>query len=402
MSFRFSRRLDWAAEPNAVSLAEQRLRGSIRFDLTESNPNRVNLPGAEEHRASLARALARGEVADFVPTPGGSLESRQAIANVYGERGVTVGAEQIVLTTSTSESYSYLFKLLCNPGDVVLVPQPSYPLFDYLARLEGLDTAVYDLEFVGSGGWRIDLESLARVLTKEGARVGAVVLVTPNNPTGSVLRREEFKVIDRLCADRGVAIIADEVFADYVFEPRADHVASVAGTDPGTLTFSLGGLSKSCGLPQLKLGWIAIAGPAEPVAQARTRLDLIVDTYLPLAAPVEVALGDLLEIGRRRRLEITRRIAENQDFLRACLGIDSAITSLANEGGWQAIVRLPSVQDDEAWTLELLERDHVMVHPGYFFDLRQGTFLVVSLLPAHNTFRGGVERLVERVRQKLA
>jgi alanine-synthesizing transaminase len=305
------------------------------------------------------------------------------------------------VTTSSSESYSYLFKLLADPGDVVLVPEPSYPLFDSLARLEALETVPYRLEQVGHGRWRIDLDSVDDALARVGDRIRALIVVTPNHPTGSVLVSDQLDALDARCAQAGIALIADEVFADFISQPRAEHVRCVASTTTRSLTFSLGGLSKSCGLPQLKLGWIALGGPQELWTEARRRLEWIADTFLPVGAPIEVALAAVLTIGTRRRAAIIARLDRNRQALATglttCFGTASPITVLPSEGGWVAILRLPALFDDESWALDLLEHAGVLVQPGYFYDL-QGTHIVVSLLPEPESFAAGIELLAARVR----
>lgn len=399
----FSRRLDWSRAENALAAAERRARdrGPLH-DLTESNPTRV---GLEASPGALGRALADARSEIYQPTARGARPARQAIAEAYAAAGTPLDPERLLLTASSSESYALLFKLLGDPGDVVLIPEPSYPLFDYLARLEGLTTLSYRLTY--EGAWHLDLASVDEAFAaaaRSGRRVSALIVVSPNNPTGSVLRAEEAAALERRSAAHGVAVIADEVFADFVRRPAADHVRCLAAR-PGSdaLTFSLGGLSKSCGLPQLKLGWIAVGGPPEAAQAALDRLELIADTYLSVNTPVERALPDLLSLGATLRRAIAARIAENHRHLELALGPASPITLLKSDGGWSAIVRVPALHADdatpadEAGALRLLERDRVLVQPGYFFDLRDGSFLVLSLLPRPDTFTEGARRLIARI-----
>ena len=333
-----------------------------------------------------------------MPSPVGGADARRAIAASYGERGLAVAPERLVLTASSSESYGFLFKVLGDPGDAVLVPEPSYPLFDYLVRLEGLVPEPYRLAY--DGAWHLDVATVDRALdacARRGQRVAAVVVVSPNNPTGQVLRAGELAALDQRAAAQGAALIADEVFADFVTRPSPDQVPCVAARATESLSFSLGGLSKSAGLPQMKLGWIAAGGPDAVVRGALARLELVTDTYLSVGTPAELALPELLRIGRRVQGAIAARVAENGRRLAAAVGPRSAVSVLASDGGWCAILRVPAVRSDEAWALALLNDDGVLLQPGYFFDLRGGTFLVVSLLPAPGVFAEGIARLLKRV-----
>jgi len=407
MPTRFSGRLDWRhTTENALASLERkrRERGEQILDLTESNPTTVDLPDTGQAEA-ISSALARGALASYRPNPRGLPAARRAIADQYAAAGDAIDAEHLILTTSSSESYSWLWKLLCDPGDTVLVPEPSYPLFDYLARLEGVATVPYRLTHDGtrSGDWRLDLESLDQVLSSSTRRrIGALVLVSPNNPTGSVLGAEDLGSLDRRAADAGFALVADEVFSDYVVEGTPAQAHCIASREMAALTFSLGGLSKSCGLPHLKLGWIAVGGPDGPAQAALDRLELIADTYLSVSTPVQVALPDLLREGASRRRFIAARLAENRLILEQACSSRSPLSVLRSDGGWLAILRLPAVRTDESWALALLEEDGVLVHPGYFFDLRGATYLVVSLLPRPEVFREGIERLATRVNREIA
>ena len=409
----FSRRLDWERPQNALAVAESHRRrtGDGLLDLTSSNPTEVGLP---DSGLALGRALGRAKVGRYAPSPRGSETARRHVADTYARASTPIDPERLVLTASSSESYSFLFKLLCDPGDVVLVPEPSYPLFDYLARLEGVVTRPYRLSY--EGAWSIDLPSIdaalenaatatrAKVTRSEAAsatsppnRIAALIVVSPNNPTGSVLRAEDLAALDRRCADADIALIADEVFSDFVENPSPTHVRCVAARPTRALTFSLGGLSKSCGMPQLKLGWIAVGGPATAAEAALTRLDLVADTYLSVGTPVQEALPDLLLLGATIRASIIARVAENRRILDGAIGPNSPLTVLKSDGGWSAIIRVPAIRTDEEWAVLLLQEDGVLVQPGYFFDFRGATVLVVSLLPACEIFAEGVRRLVARV-----
>ena len=313
----------------------------------------------------------------------------------YARRGVDVDPGHIVLTASSSEAYALLFKLLADPGDHVLVPRPSYPLFEYLARLESVEPVPYPLSY--DGEWHLPADAVESALTP---RTRAVVVVSPNNPTGSFLKRDEADALAALCARHGLALIADEVFADYAFAHDARRAPSLAAGGEA-LAFALGGLSKSCGLPQLKLGWIAASGPAPLREQALSRLEVVADTYLSVGTPVQVAAPVLL--ARRAELQdpIAARARSNLDSLRAALAGSSA-TVLQAEGGWSAVLQVPATRSEEEWATALLEEDAVIVHPGFFFDFAREAYLVLSLLPPPHVFVEGVARLRERLRTPAA
>jgi alanine-synthesizing transaminase len=393
----FSTRLPWDRPENALAAAERARRDAGRplLDLTESNPTRVGLtyPGAE-----LQAALGPPGVESYAPAPRGLAGARAAVAASYAELGATVDPERVVLTASSSEAYALLLKLLCDPGDAVLVPEPSYPLFEYLAGLEGVTPVPYRLAF--DGVWHVDSASIDDALAGHGAgpRPRALIAVNPNNPTGSFLKRDEVTALARTCVRAGLALISDEVFNGYAHAPDPTRVA-VAAADPEltaeVLVFSLGGLSKGCGLPQVKLGWIAAGGPAPLVAAALARLELIADTYLSAGTPVQLAAPRLLALGAGIRRDIAARVAANRAHLAGAMSPASPCTLLPAEGGWSAVLRVPATDTDEAWAAALLD-DGVLVHPGYFFDMRGGEFLVLSLLPAPEVFAAGVARVLRR------
>jgi hypothetical protein len=380
-----SRRTRWDRTPNRLSrlLERKRREGARLIDLTETNPTRVGL----DPPADLLAPLAGAENLRYEPEPLGLPEARAAVSADFARRGATVPVDSIVLTASTSEAYAFVFKVLCDPGDVVAVPRPSYPLFDYLAALESVEVATYELAY--DGEWRLDAGSLAAAA---GERTRAIVVVNPNNPTGSFLKRDEADAVREAAARSGAAIISDEVFGDYAFGPDPRRVGSLAA-EADVLTFALGGLSKSCGLPQLKLAWIAIAGPTSAAAEALARLEVVADTYLSVATPVQRAAGGLL--GRRAELHapIAARVAQNLALLRGRVRGTPA-TLLPAEGGWSAVLQIPATVSEEERALELLERQDVIVHPGYFFDFEREAFLVVSLLPEPEVLDEGLMRIV--------
>ena len=385
---RFSHRLAWSVPENRLAAAERELRASGRpiFDLTVANPTAASLPYPAE---AIANAFAEPAKARYQPSPRGLPSARAAVAADYARRGATVDDESIFLTASSSESYALLLKLLGDPGQAVLVPEPSYPLFDYLARLEGLAPRPYRLAF--DGRWHIDFSSL------DFGNVAALVVVSPNNPTGSYLGADDWNRLANLAARYGVAIIADEVFADFPIAPATDAVTTVASRPGPALTFSLGGMSKASGLPQMKLGWIAAAGPNALVEPALANLELVADTYLSAGTPVQLALPRLLEIGAGIRTSIHERVLRNRRSLAERIDNTSPCTLLPTEAGWSAILRVPETISDEEWALRLLRESAVLVQPGYFFDLRLGATLVASLLAPPATFDHGVGRLLAAV-----
>jgi alanine-synthesizing transaminase len=383
----FSSRLPADLRPNALSRAVERARASEGplVDLTLSNPTRAGF----QYPADMFRTLSAPSVARYGPEPLGLRHAREAVAGEYARRGLDVPWQRVVLTASTSEAYSFLFKLLCAPaGDTVLVPSPSYPLFEHLTSLDGVEAVSYRLDY--GGRWRVEFGSV------DAQWVGstrAVLAVSPNNPTGSVLTLQELTELDGRCAARGAALIVDEVFADYVL--AAGSGTAAVGV-PQALTFRLGGLSKSAALPQLKLSWIVVEGPDDLVAQALERLELIGDTYLSVATPVQAAAADLIAHGRGIREQVLTRIQGNYRLLQEFARPHPAVDVLPVEGGWSAVLRIPSRISEEDFVLQLVEIDSVVVHPGFFFDFPHEAFLVVSLLPEPDVFGHGVRRVLER------
>lgn len=384
----FSSRLPPNLTPNRVTLALARLRAAAVpiVDLTESNPTRVGL----EYPADLLKTLGDARVLAYEPQALGLPAAREAVAGDYRRRGVEVGAGRIVLTASTSEAYALLFKLLCDPGDRVLVPRPSYPLFAHLTDLEAVTADAYELEY--HGRWSIDLDGLTRKITPE---TRAILVVSPNNPTGSVATRAEIETIADLCRSRSVALVGDEVFADYPMEWEGDGIPSVLQQN-AALAFSLGGLSKSAGLPQLKLGWIGVAGPDDVVSRALERLEIISDTYLSVSTPVQASAPQLIERGLEIRHQIQRRLDVNLEALRAVAGGHPSCRVLGVDAGWSAVVQVPATEPEESLVVELLERDHVLVHPGYFFDFPREAFMALSLLPHPDRFGPAARKMFRR------
>jgi len=391
---RFSRRTGWDRAPNrlAAAAAARRAAGREVLDLSGSNPTRAGLPAPRD----LLQGLADPAGLVYEPEPLGRRAAREAVAADYACRGIATDADRVVLTASTSEAYAWLLKLLCDPGDGILVPRPSYPLFDYLAGLEEVEVGSYPLLF--DGLWHVDAEAVRAALTP---RTRAVFVVSPNNPTGSWLSRSGAAALGTLCAERGLAIVSDEVFADFPLQPRPDRQPSLAEDGPA-LSFALGGLSKACGLPQLKLAWIAVAGPAPLRREALERLELIADTYLSVATPVQHALPALL--ARREDLAgpIRARLSESLSALDETLAAPGCpVGRLEVEGGWSAVLRVPATGGDEEQAAALLERRGVLLHPGSFYGFARPGHRVVSLLTPPELLRRGTLRLLEETASVL-
>lgn len=380
----FSSRLNWSipANPLARLLAEKRSAGAAILDLTESNPTNAGFAYPSER---ILAALADPRSLCYEPAPAGILAARAAVSDYYRGR---VDPGRVLLTASTSEAYALLFKLLANPGDEVLIPRPSYPLFDYLAALESVRVVEYPLVY--HGAWAIDFEALAGKITP---RTRAVVVVNPNNPTGSYLKESELAQLVELCRRHELAIVSDEVFSDYSLVDDSRRVPSLVNVQD-VLTFSLSGLSKLAGLPQLKLGWIVASGPLEARRDALERLELIADTYLSVGTPVQWAAAPLLALREGLQAQILKRVRENLKHLRSQIGPDSPWRVLEPEGGWYGVIQAPRVHSEEEWVLTLLDENNVLVQPGFFFDFETEAFLVASLLTPPEIFQEGIRRIL--------
>jgi alanine-synthesizing transaminase len=383
----FSTRTPEDLTPNRLTalLRAAKAEGRAILDLTQSNPTRA----AFDYPPDLLRRLADARGLTYTPAPFGLLEARAAVARDYARRGADAPAGRIALTASTSEAYGCLFKLLTDAGDDVLIPRPGYPLFEHLASLDGVTARPYDLD--RDGGWRIDFESLESAIT---SRTRAILIVSPNNPTGSFITPAEVDRLAALAAAHDLAIIADEVFADYELAPGSRAAAgSFLGRDD-VLSFSLGGLSKSVGLPQVKLAWIAVSGPDRLVDAALERLEIICDTYLSVSTPVQVAAPELLERGGMVREQIARRIAANYARLLERTALAPSCRVVPSGGGWSAVLEVPSFESEEALVVNLLQEEGVLAHPGYFFDFPRESYLVVSLLVREAEFADGANRVL--------
>ena len=378
---RFSRRTDWNTEESELARAH-RLRAAAGLpiaDLTASNPTRCGFA----YDAKLLAALADGAALDYDPQAKGMLRAREAVCGYYGGHGVALDPGQIVLATSTSEAYGYLFRLLCDPGSEILALQPGYPLFDFLAVLD--DVRLRGASLVYDQGWQIDPEGLRRAITDE---TRAIVLVHPNNPTGHFTKPWEARELAQICRENSLALIVDEVFLDYAFEGKARSFAQGLEDVP---VFVVSGLSKIAGLPQMKAAWIVAAGPER--AAALERLEVIADTFLSMNAPVQWALGKWLAGRETIQWQIRARVAANLAELDRQLAGQETVRRLEVEGGWYAVLRIPAVQPDEQTVMELLERG-VWVHPGYFFGMEESGWLVVSLLGDAQEFLTGVTGMI--------
>lgn len=383
---RLSSRLPWEHPVNRLTraVAERSARGLPTIDLTETNPTRAGLAYPEEE---LAELLRRGGRPDYPPHPRGLPEAREALAAVLSKPGDPVSPEDLALTASTSESYSHLFKLFADPGDEVLTAAPSYPLLDSLAALDSLVLR----HFYFPPGRRLNPETAELALTP---RTRLLALVHPGNPTGRFLSVKEQQDIDALCAARGLPLISDEVFADYFFEADT-HRAGPAAASGEALSFSLGGLSKSAGLPSWKLGWIRIGGPPGLRRRTLAALDLVADSYLSVSTPVQRALAGVLDLAPQIRAAILDRLRGNLSALRSALAGLETVELLEPEGGWAAVLRVTRPESGEELVLSLLDRAGVLVHPGYFFDFATDDFLVLSLLPEPGRFAEGIRRLTD-------
>ena len=383
----FSSRFHWDFAANRLTQALQAKRqaGDDILDLTESNPTHAGLAYPPE----IVDAFGDDGILWYEPAPAGLAAPREAVAAYYAARGIAAGPERILLTASTSEAYAYLFKLLADPGDQFLVPRPSYPLFEFLATMESVEVRPYPLRYHGQ--WGIDLEALESAITP---RTRGIILVNPNNPTGSFVHRDELEVLARISAGHGIALISDEVFSDYDFAPDPQRVSTLAGLEDG-LAFSMSGLSKVAGLPQMKLGWIVVAGRPELRRAAWERLEWIADTFLSVGTPVQHAAGLLLGAGETMQRQIRERILDNLTFARRQQR-GSAAQLLHAEGGWYAILQVPRTRPEEEWCLDLLNEHNVLVQPGFFYDFDSEAFLVISLLTQPGIFREGLVRLHQR------
>jgi alanine-synthesizing transaminase len=382
----FSRRTDWKLTPNRFTQVQQELlaEGREMLDLTISNPTRA---GLQYDAKAVLDALVDPTAMDYDPQPKGLRSAREAVAGYYVERNADVDPESIILTTSTSEGYSYAFRLLCNADDEILVPKPSYPLFEFLADLQDVTLGSYPLLY--DHGWQIDFPSLSKAVTN---RTRAVVVVHPNNPTGSFVADEERAALNKFCREHNLALIVDEVFLDYAHDGVGRPTFAV---NQGVLTFTLSGVSKISGLPQMKLAWIVASGPEQAVSAALARLEVIADTYLSMSAPIQLAAPALLDQRHPIQALLRDRVRVNLGRLDRELVKQKSCRRLKVEGGWYAVLRVPVTQSDEDLAIEILRQRSVLVHPGHFYDFPSDGYLILSLITPPENFRQGIARVLD-------
>jgi aspartate/methionine/tyrosine aminotransferase len=383
----FSDRTNWKLTRNRLTEALDGVRssGAPVLDLTISNPTRAALRYDDP---AILKSLASPHAMDYDPQPRGLPCARAAVAAYYqAAHGISLDPERLILTTSTSEGYSFVFRLLCNPGDELLVPKPSYPLFEFLADLQDVKLVPYPLIY--DHGWQMDFPSLEKTVTE---RTRGVVVVHPNNPTGSYVHNDELEFLNRICRDHALALIADEVFLDYAHD-RVPQRSFVANQD--VLTFTLSGVSKISALPQMKVAWIAVSGPPTKVQVAESRLEVIADTYLSMNVPIQWATPALLEQRGSIQKQLIDRVLGNLAELDRQLAAQKTCQRLSVEGGWYAVLRVPVTQTDEELAVNLLRRKSVLVHPGHFYDFPSDGYLVLSLIAPKDEFAEGIRRLLE-------
>jgi alanine-synthesizing transaminase len=388
----FSNRTAWNLEPNPLSkaLANRLPSGKPVIDLTESNPTKCGFYFEAEQ---ILGALSHPAGVNYDPVAQGLLPARNAVVDYYRARNCTVNVHDIFLTTSTSEAYSFLFRILCNPGDELLIPQPGYPLFNFLADIQDVATVPYSLIY--DYGWQIDFHALQRAITP---RTRAIIVVNPNNPTGHFCKADDMHRLNQICLEGDLAIIADEVFLDFSF---GKDILPTFASNNKALTFTMSGLSKISGLPQMKVAWIIATGPETLKQQAVARIDMIADTYLSMNTPMQWALPVLLELRHNFQRQCVERTGNNLAQLDKVLAAQKLCTRLNLEGGWYAVVKVPVTGSDEELALELLNTRGVYVHPGHFYDFPADGYLVVSLITPELPFATGTQALVDLIREKF-
>jgi alanine-synthesizing transaminase len=381
----FAQRTNWNLSANrlAEALARHRAAGRKLLDLTASNPTEC---GFKYAGSSILKALINPGVLHYRPDPRGLKSARQTVCGYYyADRGDRVATEDIILTTSTSEAYSYVFRLVCNPGDELLVPAPSYPLFEFLADIQDVTLVRYPLFY--DHGWHIDFHALEQAITEH---TRGIIVVHPNNPTGHFTKRSEIEKLTEIAAAHSLAIVADEVFLDFSLQGAAPSFVS----NHRALTFTLSGLSKISGLPQMKLSWLIVSGPQEQKREALARLEVIADTYLSPSTPIQLAVPALLAQRYEFQEQLLARVRRNLTALDAHLAEQKSCSRLEVEGGWYAVLRVPATRPDEDLAVELLEKHSVYLHPGGFFGFSGDGYLVVSLITPEAEFDEGMGRVV--------
>ncbi len=399
----FADRTNWNLAPNRLSeaLAQHLSAGRRLFDLSASNPTEG---GFEFNGEAILQSLCNETALTYVPDPKGLLRARQTVAEYYAGRGDEVSVQDIILTTSTSEAYSFVFRTLCNPGDELLVPAPSYPLFGFLADIHDVRLVQYPLLY--DYGWQIDFHALEKAITP---RTRGVIVVNPNNPTGHFVKPDDLTMLNEICSVRRMALVADEVFLDFAYGEsnarrevvRNPRPRGMAGRKPaslavntGALTFTMSGLSKISGLPQMKAAWLVASGPQEVKTKALERLEVIADTYLSMNAPVQLALPELLQQRHGFQKQVMTRVRRNVAELDRQLTQKKSCSRLEIEGGWYAVLRVPATRSDDDLAVELLTTKGIYVHPGHFYDFATDGYLIVSLIMQEREFAEGIRLLL--------
>ena len=379
----FSQRTSWSLTENALTTTVKTFKaaGHDVIDLTVSNPTQCGF----RYSKKFLSVFSNPQNLVYEPSPRGLLKARETICDYYRRQGFSLSPEQIFLTASTSEGYNYLFRLLANPGDNFLFPNPSYPLFSFLGDLNDVVLNCYPLAYNHS--WAVALDLLKN---RVDSKTKGIVLVNPNNPTGSFVKERERHFLNDLCRERKIALISDEVFWDFAWDDKTSRVSLVNNRE--ALTFTLGGLSKTLALPQMKLSWIIVNGPQDLVKEAAGRLEVIADTYLSVNTPAQQALAAWMSLREEIQEHIKKRLQQNLLILKkyGCEILDA-------QGGWYAIMKLPSTRSEDEWLLEFLNKDRVLVHPGYFFDFEEGCHMILSLLTPSRAFEEGIQRVVKRI-----
>lgn len=383
----FASRTNWNLKPNhlAEALESHKSSGRRLLDLSASNPTEC---GFRYDAPAIMRSLCVPASLQYRPDPKGLKSARQAVSDYYAEHGERVAVDDLILTASTSEAYSFVFRLLCNPGDELLIPTPGYPLFDFLADVNDVKLMRYPLFY--DHGWHIDVHALKQALTP---RTRGIIVVHPNNPTGHFTRSEETAQLNQICSANQLAIIADEVFFDFSLDaPQKSFVAN-----PGALTFTMSGISKISGLPQMKFAWLAVSGPEGTKREALARLEMIADTYLSLNAPIQLAAPVLLQQRKQFQQQLMARVRANVVELDSQLGEKQHVSRLMVEGGWYAVLRIPATRPDEELAIELLQKHDVYVHPGHFYDFPGDGYLILSLITPTQDFSEGLRRVLSSI-----
>jgi len=387
-----SNRLSWEIRQNPLLELYNRLisSGVDVINLSESNPT---LAGLDYNKERIEKALLSSENFIYRPDPRGLLRAREAVCAYYQGKGISIKIENIFLTASTSEAYSFLFKLLCSPGDSVLIPKPGYPLFEYLSSLEGIETIFYRLEYVSNSGWEIDFHSMERAYRKN---TKAIILINPNNPTGSYIKPQEMKNIIEFCRKKNLALIVDEVFIDFILEEKKELINSFAGAATvgidDVLIFTLSGISKILGLPQMKLGWIITRGPEDILEKVLKNLEIISDTYLSVSTPIQNALPEIMSLRSSFQEKFINRLKSSLNFIKESFK-NSPFQPLKAGGGWTLILEVPKIISEEEWALRLLEEENCFTYPGYFFDFEKEAFLSISLILQPEKLKEGINRI---------